>query len=104
MSVDDEPVPCQMVCDAAAPKTVRGSQQKLHVIKRKQAAVASSTESDIGPRIYLQWGIEPRDGSPEKPAHPLRRMNSQAARNVALSPTTYILKQADVTLISMFPG
>jgi hypothetical protein len=103
MSVDDEPDPCQVVRDAAAPKTVRGSQQNSHVMKREQAAVMSSTELDIRPRIYLQWGIEPSGGSPEKPAHPSRRVNSQAARDVALSPTPYIRNQADATLISMFP-
>jgi hypothetical protein len=84
-------------------KTVPGSQQDLHVIKREQPGIVSSTEADIRPRIHLQSGIEPRGAKPEKQADSLRRANPQDAATDALSRATYILKQGGVTLIFMFP-
>jgi hypothetical protein len=56
MSVDAARNACQVVCggEVAASGTVRGSQQHLHVMKRKQAVVMSSTDSDIRARTILQ--------------------------------------------------
>jgi hypothetical protein len=56
MSVDAARNACQVACgdEVAAPGTVRGSQQHLHVMKRKQAVVMSSTNPDIWARIILQ--------------------------------------------------
>jgi hypothetical protein len=56
MSGDAARNACQVVCggEVAACRTVRGSQQHLHVMKRKQAVAMSSTGSDIRARIILQ--------------------------------------------------